>query len=87
MAVRYGNGNASGSAKPVNFASNIGALVSHLINGRILFALALPAMAFSVLGGYIGSRLAILRGTKLIRFAMLAVVGGIMVKLIVEWFL
>ncbi len=79
--------NASGSAKPVNFASNIGSLVSHIIGGRVVYALALPAMAFSMLGGFIGSRLAILKGAKFIRYAMLVVVGGIMIKLIVEWFI
>jgi uncharacterized membrane protein YfcA len=78
---------ASGSAKLVNFASNFGALAAHIINGNVYYALALPAMACSILGGYVGAHLAIKKGAKFVRFLMLAVVLALIAKLIWDNFL
>ncbi len=76
---------ASGSAKLCNLASNITALAVHFANGNILFALAVPAMLVSALGGYVGSMLAIRRGAGLIRLVMLLVMAALVVKLALEY--
>ena len=76
---------ASGSSKVVNLASNISALVAHFLNGNIVFALAVPAMACSAVGGYIGSYLAIRKGAKFIRWVMMGVTVLLLVKLIVAY--
>ena len=44
--------NASGAAKLVNLASNVAAMVSLVIGGKVLFQLAVPAMVCSAVGGY-----------------------------------
>ncbi len=72
---------ASGTAKLVNLASNVSALVSFLLGGQVLFALGVPAMLCSVAGGYVGSALAIKRGGKLVRRIMLLVIALILLKL------
>ena len=77
---------ASGTSKPVNTASNLASLASFILNGRVLYSLALPAIVFSTLGGWVGSRLAVRRGAKFIRYVMLGVMGLIIVKLAYEWF-
>lgn len=76
---------ASGTAKPVNLASNTGALVSMLLGGHVLFALAVPAMVCSVAGGWVGSKLALRVGARLVRWVMLGVLVLIMAKLAYEW--
>ncbi len=76
---------ASGSAKIVNLASNISALVSHLINGNILFALSLPAMLCAAVGGYVGSALAMKRGARFVRYVMLLVMAILIIKLMVDY--
>lgn len=76
---------ASGSAKPANFASNVASLTSYLFGGHVLFALALPAMVCSSVGGILGSRMAIKKGAKFIRYIMLIVVFMILVKLVIDW--
>lgn len=78
---------ASGTAKPVNFASNIASLASFVLGGSVLYRLAIPAIGFSVLGGWLGSRLAIKRGTRFIHGIMLAVIALILLRLAGEWFL
>ena len=76
---------ASGSAKIVNLASNISALLSHALNGNILFALAVPAMLCAAAGGYIGSALAIKKGAKFVRIVMMCMMVVLIVKLLIDY--
>lgn len=75
---------ASATAKPINLASNLSSLATRLAAGQVIFALAVPAMAFSMAGGWIGSRLAMKRGAKLIRYVMLGVLGLLVITLIAD---
>lgn len=75
---------ASATAKPVNLASNISSLITRVAAGQVLFALAVPAMLFSISGGWLGSRLALMRGAGLIRYVMLAVLALLVTTLIFD---
>lgn len=72
---------ASATAKPVNLASNLSSLITRIAAGQVIFALAVPAMCFSMAGGWIGSRLALKRGARFIRYVMLGVLALLVVKL------
>lgn len=76
---------AVATCKPVNLASNLTSLVTRIAAGNVVFALALPAMCCSVAGGWLGAKLALTRGAKLIRWVMLGVLALLTVKLAVEW--
>ena len=76
---------ASATAKPVNLFSNIASLATRIAAGNVLFALAFPAMACSVMGGWLGAKLALTKGAKLIRFVMLGVLVLLTVRLAMEW--
>jgi len=76
---------ASATAKPVNLASNVASLITRIAAGNVLYALAIPAMFCSIAGGWIGSKLALKRGAKLIRFVMMGVLILLTVKLALEW--
>jgi uncharacterized membrane protein YfcA len=58
---------ASGNTKLVNLASNVAALVTFLINEKIIFLLGATAAIFSIAGHYIGAGLVIKNGHKVIR--------------------
>lgn len=73
---------ACGNTKIVNLTTNISALVMYLLAGHVVFALAIPAAAFSILGNYIGSGLAIKNGEKIVRPIMMVVLCLLLVKLI-----
>ncbi|MBR6767406.1 MAG: TSUP family transporter [Clostridia bacterium] len=75
---------ATATAKPVNLASNIASLITRIAAGDVLYALAIPAMCCSIAGGWIGSRLALKRGAKLIRFVMMGVLLLLTIKLAVD---
>ncbi|WHH59462.1 TSUP family transporter [Petroclostridium sp. X23] len=58
---------ASGNAKLVNLASNISAVITFIANGKVFFAIGIPAVFFGILGNWIGSGLAIKNGSKIIK--------------------
>ena len=77
---------ASGNVKLVNLASNIGALATSLLNGKVVLVLGLIGAVASVAGHYIGSGLAIKDGSKIVRPIILLVLILLAVKVISELF-
>ncbi len=75
---------ASASAKIVNFATNLAALIFFALNGNILFYIALPMAIFNILGALVGTRMAILKGNRFVRVLFLIVVVGVIIKLILD---
>lgn len=78
---------ASGNVKLVNFFSNIGALVTSVMAGKVLFPIGLTAAVFSVAGHYLGAGLTIKNGTKVVRPMILAVLLLLVAKTLAELFL
>jgi len=77
---------ANGNAKVVNLCSNLAALVTFAVGGKVLYALALPCAVFSILGNLLGARLTIKNGAKIIRPVMLVVVIIMFVQIIRDLF-
>lgn len=75
---------ASGTAKLVNLASNLAALVSLVFTGDVLFLLGLPAGLCAMLGAALGSRLTIRRGAAVVRGMMLAVLALLLAKMLMD---
>ena len=76
--------NASGNAKLVNLCSNIAAFTRFLMSGSILWSLAIPAAVCGVAGNYLGSRLAIKKGERIIRPLIYVMVGIIFITFLSE---
>ena len=72
---------ASGCAKVANLASNVASAVVWMWEGKVLWALALPAAACSVLGNICGARYAIRGGSKKVRGMIFVVLGLLFIKL------
>ena len=87
LLLRMSAVTASGSAKVVNLASNLAALASLIRGGDVLFAMAVPAMCCSVLGGFAGAGLAMKGGAKVIRPVMLGVMALLLCKIAWDWLL
>lgn len=77
---------ASGTAKIVNLASNIGALVTFIAGGKVFYSLGLPAALFGIAGNWLGSGVALKRGAKVIKPVMLAVLVLLFIKIITDMF-
>jgi hypothetical protein len=61
----------------------VGSLITFLINGQVLFALAVPAAVFGILGNFIGSTLAIKVGPKIIKPILIGVLALLLINLII----
>ncbi|GAB3214355.1 sulfite exporter TauE/SafE family protein [Marinactinospora thermotolerans] len=72
---------ASASAKIVNTATNLGALVVFALNGHILWLLGLGLAVCNIIGAQIGARMALRRGAGFVRIVLLVVVVGLIAKL------
>lgn len=69
-----------GTAKVVNLASNVAALATFVRFGSIDYSIAIPCAISAIIGGYIGSGLAIRGGVKVIKAVMLLVLGLLLLK-------
>ena len=64
---------AGGNVKIVNLASNVGALFTSLVSGKVFLALGLIGAVTSVLGHYLGAGLAIKNGSKIVKPTVIVV--------------
>jgi len=64
---------ATATIKPLNLLSNIGAAIAFLLAGKVIWAIAVPMVVASSLGGWLGSRSAIEGGNVFIRRLLIIV--------------
>jgi uncharacterized membrane protein YfcA len=66
---------ACGTARIVNLSSNVAALAMFLYHGVIDFSIAVPCAISAVIGGFLGSRLALKVGVHVVKPVMLFVLA------------
>jgi len=72
---------ASAKAKLANFATNLGALLLFVPSGAVLWDVGLLMGACNLLGGYVGARTAVARGSRFVRGFFIAVVGAFAIRI------
>ncbi len=75
---------ASANSKLMNLFSNFTALVLFLINGKILFVIAVPMSISMALGARVGAKLAISKGATFIKPVFVIVSFALVVKMILD---
>lgn len=75
---------SAGNVKLVNLSSNIGALATSLMHGKVFIVLGLIGAVSSIAGHYIGAGLAIKDGSKIVKPAVLVVLGLLAIKVVYE---
>lgn len=78
---------AAANAKVINCVTNISALIFFLLKGSIVWSIALPVAGANMLGNYIGTKLALRRGSSFIRIFFIIVVSLLIAKLSWDYFL
>lgn len=72
---------ASASAKIVNLATNLSAIIYFALTQKIIYAYAVPMAACNIAGAILGANLAIAKGSKFVRNLFLVVVSALIIKL------
>lgn len=73
---------ATGNVKVVNLSSNISALVTFILAGKILLGLGLAASCFSIAGHYVGAGMVVNNGVKIIKPIILVVLVLLLIKVV-----
>lgn len=80
---------ASAQSKIINVVADVSSLIFFVLNGYVVYELAIPMMVCNMAGSFIGSRMAIGRGSTFIRALFLVVVFGLMIRfgyeIVVQW--
>ena len=74
---------ANAQAKVINLTSNICSLAVFLLNGQVVFLLGMAGAVCNMLGNYVGSGLALSKGTRIVRPVILAVLALLFLKIII----
>ena len=82
LGLQYDLVKANGNTKVVNLASNIAALATFLLHGKVVLALGVPALFFGIGGNLLGARLVVSRGSRVIRPIFLLGLTLLMVKVL-----
>jgi uncharacterized protein len=72
---------ASAKARMANWATNLAALCIFIPQDAVLWGIGLLMGAANLVGGYIGVRTAVARGTRFVRIFFIVVVSGFVVRL------
>lgn len=72
--------NATASAKVLNLATNLAAVLYFGSTGNILWEFALPMGACNIAGAHIGTRLTLLKGNRFVRAFFLAVIALLILR-------
>ncbi len=72
---------ASGSAKVINFATNLASVIYFVATRQVLYGLAIPMAVCNMAGAMAGAHLAVLKGSRFVRWVFLVIVGGLILKL------
>lgn len=72
--------NASASAKVLNFATNIAALILFTAKGHVWWHFALPLAVANVVGSVLGTHMALKHGTGFVRAIFIFVVSALILK-------
>ncbi len=67
MVLKYDFVTANANTKVVNLASNIAAMAAFIINGKIVYAIGIPAAFAGIAGNLLGAKLVIAKGSRIIR--------------------
>ena len=72
---------ASAKAKITNLATNLGALTVFAPGGHVVWVVGGVMAAMNLLGGYVGARTTVSRGSRFIRVVFVVVVGAFIVRI------
>jgi uncharacterized membrane protein YfcA len=72
---------ASASAKVINFATNLAAILYFAFTNNVIYTFGIPMAICNIVGAFIGAKLAISKGSQFVRKLFLIIVSLLICKL------
>ena len=82
MIAKIDVNHANGLSKIINWTTDISALAVFLFHSQIVFIVGIPCAICNMLGSYIGARLAIRNGIKIIKPCIIIMLTLLMIKVV-----
>ena len=73
---------ANGQAKVINLTTNITSLIVFFINGQVVIPIGIAACICNMAGGYLGARVALKNGSKIVKPIIISVLLLLLLKII-----
>ncbi|MEO0297660.1 MAG: TSUP family transporter [candidate division WOR-3 bacterium] len=86
LFLKYDFRMSNGNTKVVNLSSNVAALITFIINGKVLFLIGIPAAICGIAGNLLGSKFAVQKGNRLIKIFFVLVLVILFVKILLDTF-
>lgn len=84
LALKYDFVTANANTKVVNLASNIAAVVTFIVHGKVIFAIGVPAAIAGIAGNLLGAKLVIKKGSTIIRPIFLFTLALLFAKILYD---
>lgn len=82
--AKLGIKSANAQTKMINLTTNITSLVIFILNGQVLFQVAVAAAVSNMIGGYIGAGMVMKNGSKIVKPSILLVLTLLAVKVVTD---
>lgn len=84
LVLKYDFVTANANTKVVNLASNVAAVITFMIKGKIIYAIGIPAACAGIVGNLLGAKLVIKKGSTIIRPIFLFTLALLFAKIIYD---
>jgi uncharacterized protein len=84
LLLKYDFVTANANTKVVNLASNVAAVLTFIIHGKVVYAIGIPAAAAGIAGNLLGAKLVIKRGGKIIRPIFILALVLLLIKIVYD---
>jgi uncharacterized membrane protein YfcA len=86
LIMKYDLRVGGGNGKLIIVVSNITSMITYILHGDIIYAIAIPCSIANIVGSYVGASLATKKGTGFVKYVSWAVIGALLVYTVTKLF-
>ena len=86
LIMKYDLRVGCGNGKLIIVVSNFTSMITYILHGDIIYAIAIPCAISNIIGSYIGASLATKKGTGFVKYVSWAVICALLVYTVVKLF-
>lgn len=86
LLMKYDLRVGGGNGKLIVVISNLTSMVTYILHGDIIYAIAVPCALSNIVGSYIGASLATKKGTGFVKYVSWTVIGALLIYTVIKLF-